>query len=81
MNRTYIIGGLVLMVLVGAVGLLSPIMGQQDATADTFDQARIQSCESTKQTMCQTADTVTEEDYPDSCFSNGEHILEQPYTC
>lgn len=81
MNRTYIIGGLVLVVLVGAVGLLSPIIGQQDATADTFDQAQIQSCESTKQTMCQTSGSVNESDYPDSCFSNGEHILEQPYTC
>jgi len=52
-----------------------------ETTEDMIDQNRIQSCTSMKQAMCQTTESVTGSEYPDSCFSDGEHILDQPYTC
>lgn len=53
----------------------------QEKLSDTVDESTLQSCKSTKQSVCMMNGEVTEENYPDSCFQNGENILEDPYTC
>jgi hypothetical protein len=52
----------------------------QGDVADTADSANIASCEQIKQSQCTTG-SISESDYPDSCFQNGEHVLEDPYRC
>ena len=52
----------------------------QDDISDNAESASVASCEQIKQSSCATGE-VTESDYPDSCFQNGEHVLENPYQC
>lgn len=81
MNRTYIIGGVVLVAVIGVAALTLPMFGAQSEQADFFSQVQVQQCESTKQSVCATDGTINASDYPDSCTQNGEHALDQPYTC
>lgn len=53
---------------------------QQDLS-ENVDDVAVQTCQSTKESTCALDNTVSEEDYSENCFENGEHILEDPYTC
>jgi hypothetical protein len=53
----------------------------QGDISDTANQANINSCKSMKQTLCTSQGSISEDDYSQSCFQNGEHILDNPYTC
>lgn len=52
----------------------------QNELNDVSDSANLQSCKDIRKNVCLTGE-VTESDYPDSCFNNGENILENPYQC
>lgn len=56
------------------------ISGSQDDISDTAEETNIASCEQIKQSSCATGE-VTESDYPDSCFQEGQHVLGNPYQC
>lgn len=45
------------------------------------DTTNVQTCISTKESICQLDGEIAESDYPDSCFENEENILENPYEC
>ena len=53
----------------------------QNELNDVSDSANLQSCKDIRKNVCLTNDEITESDYPDSCFNNGENILENPYQC
>lgn len=51
-----------------------------DAMGDIADESTMNTCEQVKSNMCAMGG-VSESDYPDSCFQNGEHVLDDPYQC
>ena len=53
----------------------------QEGLSENVDDVSVQSCQSTKESTCALEDTVSQEDYSENCFENGEHVLENPYTC
>lgn len=83
MNRKLVLGVLaVAVVIVGGYIALTTftVSESQGEISDTADSTTVSTCQSTKQSMCATG-SVSESDYPDSCFQNGEHVLDNPYQC
>lgn len=60
---------------------LDTIWETQKNLDETADKADLQTCREIRESTCMTAENITEDDYPGSCFQNGEHILEGPYQC
>lgn len=59
---------------------LATISDQQEDLSETADQQNLAMCEDIRQQACLQGE-VTQEDYPDSCFEDSQHILDDPYTC
>lgn len=53
----------------------------QSQLNDFSDSANLQSCKDIRRSICTSRGETAEADYPDSCFNNGENILENPYQC
>jgi hypothetical protein len=75
------VGVLALASVVGYFALnLGVMTDSQDDLQNTANSANQQSCETVKKNYCAMGE-VTESDYPDNCFEDGEHVLEDPYQC
>ena len=82
MDRKVLAGiGVLLVVLAGFFTLnLGVLTSPQSDLKNIGHNANMQSCKETRRSMCVDGE-ITESDYPDSCFENGENILENPYQC
>jgi hypothetical protein len=80
-----IVAGLVIVlisVVTGYFGLgLHQTSETQDNLNDFSDSTNLQSCKDMRKSVCLTSDQIAESDYPESCFKNGENILQNPYQC
>lgn len=84
MDRKLILGlGIVsVLVIAGVFSLrLNDASEAQENLGDTTENADLQACRDIRENACLTSDTLSESDYPESCFDDGEHVLEAPYQC
>lgn len=63
-----------------ALGFHKMSQNQSDLK-DLSESSNLQSCKDIRKNVCVVGDGITESDYPESCFENGENILENPYEC
>jgi len=83
--KKLLIAGILIVSITATIGYFglgfNQVSQNQQALDDTANSANLESCESTKRTMCQVGQDLSESDYPESCFENGENIVEDPYQC
>lgn len=83
MSRKLIAAVLVVLIGVPALYFGATVLfmsSGSDAMDDVGDNSNVASCEAIKTNQCMSG-SVSESDYPDSCFQNGEHVLDNPYQC
>ncbi len=81
-RRLLIAVGVIVVLIIGYFAFQTFLIassGQQ--TEEFFSQTSLTQCEQTKRRVCNEQGSIGEVDYPDSCFRDGEHILDTPYTC
>lgn len=82
-KKMLLILGVAIVLLIGGL-LVSKFVATsetQEGLRDAADSASLQSCKDIRKNICLTSNTITEADYPESCFNSGENILEDPYQC
>lgn len=72
----------VLLVLIAGYATLTvfTVSESQEDVSNSASGVQSVTCEKVKEQRCLNGN-VSKSDYPDSCFQNGEHILENPYQC
>jgi hypothetical protein len=65
------------------IGMQEPSTPSNDIDT-AAEAANMQACQRIKDNLClenRRGNNINKSDYPDSCFTNGENIVENPYTC
>lgn len=76
-----ILAGITIAAILGTLGYqMAVISGQQDDVGEFSDQQTVALCEDIREQTCLNRE-ITQGDYPDSCFVDGEHVLDEPYSC
>lgn len=81
MERTKVLAIVLGVAILGyAAHDLATINRKQNELSDMANEQTIAMCEDVRQQVCLQG-RITESDYPDGCFEDGQHILDEPYTC